>query len=224
MLAVPAIVRPIAPPQRDPHRWALLLRFALVNMTALALATAAWRQGWVDRLLDGDSSRLGLAIVAAFLLGLGLATRAAVALSRELDAARAAHPARGTRVDRYLRGASGAAADRRAGLDAALKLELAGRISPVRAIAGYLVLLGLIGTVLGFIMALDGVDPARAGDVAEVGRMVATLVDGMGVALNTTLLGAVLNIWLMIDYRLLEGGSVRLLALTLDRGAGHAGA
>ncbi|MGE3289768.1 MAG: MotA/TolQ/ExbB proton channel family protein [Geminicoccaceae bacterium] len=216
--------RPVALAAQDPRPHAFLAQFALANMAAVALATAAWRQGWVDRLLDGDSSRLGLAILATFTVGLGLATRAAGSLSRELDAARAARPQPDTVAGRYLRAVTMTAPDRRAGLDASLKLAVASRIAPVRAIAGYLVLLGLIGTVLGFIIALDGVDPARAGDVAEVGRMVATLVDGMGVALNTTLIGAILNIWLMVDYRLLEGGAVRLLTLVLEHGAGHADA
>jgi hypothetical protein len=78
--------------------------------------------------------------------------------------------------------------------------------------------------VLGFIMALHGVDAGAAGDVAQVGRMVAALVEGMGVALYTTLIGAVLNIWLMIDDRLLEGGAVQLIAALMERGARDAGA
>lgn len=94
-------------------------------------------------------------------------------------------------------------------------------IGLARIIAGNLV---LIGTVLGFIIVLDGVDPGRAGDVAEVDRMVATLVDDMGVALNTTLIGAILNIWLMIDYRLLESGTMRPLVMLIERRAGYAGA
>lgn len=224
MLATPISALPVTLPRPDPHRWALLLRFALVNMTAVALAAAAWRQGWIDRVLDGDSSGLGLVIVVTFMVGLGLAGQAAVELSRDLDAARSARPSPTTRAGRYLEGVIAAPPGARPRLDGALKLVLASRIGLVRTIAGNLVLLGLIGTVLGFIMALDGVDPARAGDVAEVGRMVAALVDGMGVALHTTLIGAVLNVWLMIDYQLLESGTVRLLALLMERGAGYADA
>lgn len=224
MLATPISALPVTLPRPDPYRWALLLRFALVNMTAVALATAAWRQGWIDRVLAGDSSRLGLVIIVAFTVGLVLAGRAAVELSRDLDAARSARPSTTTWAGRYLEGVIAAPPAARPRLDGALKLMLASRIGPVRTIAGNLVLLGLIGTVLGFIMALDGVDPARAGDVAEVGRMVAALVDGMGVALHTTLIGAVLNIWLMLDYRMLESGTVRLLAMLIERGTGHADA
>jgi len=59
-----------------------------------------------------------------------------------------------------------------------------------------LVYLGLIGTVLGFVIALSGVDPERAGDIAAVGPMVGKLVEGLGVALYTTLVGAVATLWL----------------------------
>ena len=88
----------------------------------------------------------------------------------------------------------------------------------VRQIAGSLVLLGLIGTVLGFIIALSGVDPERASDITAITPMVSTLIAGMSTALYTTLIGAVLNIWLMIDYQLLAGGTVKLITSLIDRG------
>ena len=47
--------------------------------------------------------------------------------------------------------------------------------------------------------------------------MVATLLHGMAMALFKTLVGSVLNVWLMVDYRLLEGGAVHLLTRS-DRG------
>jgi hypothetical protein len=54
--------------------------------------------------------------------------------------------------------------------------------------------------------------------------MVSKLLEGMGVALYTTLVGSVLNIWLMLNHRLLEGGAVHLLAHTVEEGERHAGA
>jgi biopolymer transport protein ExbB/TolQ len=83
------------------------------------------------------------------------------------------------------------------------------------------VFLGLLGTVIGFIMALSGVDAQAAGDVESIAPMVTTLIDGMSVALYTTLVGAVLNIWLMVNYRLLEGGTVTLLTTIVELGERH---
>ena len=37
-------------------------------------------------------------------------------------------------------------------------------------------------------------------------------------AQNTTLFGAVLNIWLMVNYRLLESGTVNLITAVVERG------
>jgi hypothetical protein len=51
--------------------------------------------------------------------------------------------------------------------------------------------------------------------------MISTLIGGMSVALYTTLVGAVLNVWLMVNYRLLESGTVRLLAALIERGERH---
>ena len=53
--------------------------------------------------------------------------------------------------------------------------------------ANTLVILGLIGTVIGFIIALSGVDGSVSSNPEEVSKMVSTLIQGMSVALYTTL-------------------------------------
>ena len=90
------------------------------------------------------------------------------------------------------------------------------RIVGVRHIANALVLLGLIGTVIGFIISLSGVDPAAASDANKVGAMVATLIGGMSVALNTTLVGAILYVWLIVNHRILVSGTVGLLTSAMQ--------
>ncbi len=96
------------------------------------------------------------------------------------------------------------------------------RIAVVRNIANSLVLLGLIGTVLGFIIALSGVDPQAAGDVTAISSMVSRLLSGMSVALYTTLVGAVLNVWLTVNYQLLSAGAVALVTTLIGLGESHA--
>ncbi len=51
--------------------------------------------------------------------------------------------------------------------------------------------IGLIGTVVGLIMAFSGLDPSTSASVTGAKAMVEQLVAGMGVALYTTLVGAV---------------------------------
>jgi hypothetical protein len=52
--------------------------------------------------------------------------------------------------------------------------------------------------------------------------MVSTLINGMSVALYTTLVGSLLHVWLMVNVRLLEGGTVKLLTATIELGERHA--
>ena len=54
--------------------------------------------------------------------------------------------------------------------------------------------------------------------LSAIAPMVSTLIEGLGVALHTTLVGSVLNIWLMLDYRLLEAGASRLYGGLVERG------
>jgi hypothetical protein len=210
--ALPAVV----------FRWLLVLRFVLANTLGLALVAVAWMNGWIDQLLAADRTHLVAVIVAVFLAGFALCLRRLVATSRELNGLRAGRPPAGGRVAEYLRAIDGRDSATRAQLASLLRLKLAARIAPVRHIASSLVILGLIGTVIGFVIALGGIDPNAASDVSAVGPMIANLIEGMSVALHTTLVGAVLNVWLMVDYRMLESGTVRLFTQAVEYGERHA--
>jgi hypothetical protein len=48
--------------------------------------------------------------------------------------------------------------------------------------------------------------------------MVTNLITGMSVALYTTLVGAVLNIWLMVNYHVLTAGTMNLVTAIIERG------
>ncbi len=221
LAALPAAgIRPLHDrPAADPCRQLLMLRFLLVNLVGAALLLAVWQQGWIGRIVSADESRIVLVIAALFLAGFAWSLRRAAELAFELDQARCRRPRPGSRAARFLRLAGEVPPSARGGIETALRLELAASIAPVRHLGGVLVLLGLIGTVLGFVIALSGVDPAAAADVSAIAPMVSSLVAGLGVALYTTLVGAVLNLWLMTNYRLLEGGATRLLGRLLERGA-----
>ncbi|MFQ5565235.1 MAG: hypothetical protein ACE5EU_02630, partial [Paracoccaceae bacterium] len=67
------------------------------------------------------------------------------------------------------------------------------------------------GTVLGFIIALAGVSAESATSLSDTSRMVSRLIAGMSVALYTTLEGAVLNLWLSANYRILSAAAARLV-------------
>jgi hypothetical protein len=144
--------------QGDPtaHRYLLLLRFILANAVALALVGAAAGQGWIGLIFQAETGAYSLAIVAVFLVGLVCSAQRALQISRELnEIKRVQGSARGA-LPEYLRQSEGRDAPSRALLASTLRLKLASRIAPVRHIANSLVLLGLIGTVIGFVIALPG--------------------------------------------------------------------
>jgi hypothetical protein len=207
-----------------PFRYVLVLRATLINAVALAFAVIAWLQGLIAPIFATGTTYLTHLIVAVFVVGLATCLRRIVQVSRELNAVKEGRPAPGTRAGQFLAQARGTDSQGRASLAGALRLKLSSRIAGVRQFANNLVLLGLIGTVVGFIMALSGVDPDTVGDVAAIAPMVSNLIEGMGVALYTTLVGSVLNIWLMLNCRLLETASVSLVTqlVELAEGPGRA--
>lgn len=221
-LGLGEVLAGLAAGRKDSRAYLLVLRFALVNLFALALLAAATLQGWVGMLLAADITHLVVLIVAVFLAGLALATRRVVQISWELNQLRAVIPHPNSRTAIYLRETTGREASSRALLASALRIKLASKVAPIRQIANGLVLLGLIGTVVGFMIALSGVEPEIAADVSAIGPMVSILIEGMSVALHTTLVGSILHIWLMIDARLIEGGAVKLITGIVERGEMHA--
>ena len=206
------------------HQYLLLLRFAAVNLIGFALLGGAYWQGWFGVVVAADSTGLSIAIFAAFLMGLVICTRKVWQASVELNRAKAVDRRLDARVGRYLAEVGGRAADSRALSASALRLKLFSRIAVVRQTANTLVVLGLIGTVVGFIMALSGVRPEAAGDPSAIGPMVSTLIAGMAVALYTTLVGAVFNVWLTIAYHVLATGTVNMFTAIIAVGERDAAA
>ena len=201
-----------------PPRYLLFLRFALINVVAAALVLAAWLQGWLDGAFAGASLWLCLIIIAVFAYGLALCGLRLWQVGRELDDANDGAPRERSHAAWYLAQSAGAAADFRATVASLLRLRLAQSLGTVRHVAGMLVLLGLVGTVIGFIVALSGVDPQKVPSVENVAPMVARLINGMSIALYTTLVGSLLHLWLMMAQRILAGGSLALYQAVVELG------
>jgi hypothetical protein len=159
-----------------------------------------------------------LGIAGVFAFGIVACAAKLWRVSTELNDLREGRPAPRSRAAAYLERAAGLGPESRGMLVELLRLRLAAWISVVRHTANALVFLGLIGTVVGFIIALSGVDPGASGDVERIAPMVATLVEGMSVALYTTLAGGVLHLWLMINHRMLATGTMRLYSAIVERG------
>ncbi len=204
------------------NRHLLILRFAAFNLAAFALLGAALMQGWIAMVIDADGTGLSLAIFGVFLVGCAAAAAKVFRISHELECVRNYQPCRGSWATNYLAEVADRSSGSRAITVSALRIKITGWIAVVRHISNSLVLLGLIGTVVGFIIALSGVDPESAGDVAQISPMVSELLAGMSVALYTTLVGTVLHLWLMVNYHLLAGGAARLAVALIGLGEANA--
>ena len=206
------------------YRYLLFVRFALVNIVAVALLAAAYLQGWLDGVLTAYLMELSAVIVLVFLYGLVLCGAKIWRHSVELNEVKAGTADSRSRAGRYLSYVRGAGAESRSLHAGALRLKLTDRIAGVRHIANSLIFMGLIGTVIGFIIALSGVDPEAMTEVENVTAMVSTLINGMSVAMYTTLVGAVLYVWLNINFRILVSGTVDLITTAIELGETGGGA
>lgn len=210
-----------AGPRYDPRQYVLILRFALVNIIGIAGLIVAYFHGFIDAVRSGDDTHICDLIFAVFLAGLYVSAFRVFQVSRELNAARNFDPSVASEAARYIGKISASDPEGRGILAGVMRLRLGSRITLVRHIAGTLVLLGLIGTVVGFIISLSGIDPQKASEIASISPMVSILLKGMSTALFATVSGSVLNIWLMANYRLLSTGTVKLVTTITELGERH---
>ena len=73
----------------------------------------------------------------------------------------------------------------------------------VQWIATHVVRIGLLGTVVGLIIAFSAAAQGGSSSPEEIKPMISAVVNGMYVSLYATLLGIAVNLWLKINLRLL---------------------
>ncbi|WP_286239205.1 MotA/TolQ/ExbB proton channel family protein [Neptuniibacter halophilus] len=88
-------------------------------------------------------------------------------------------------------------------------------------LSSLLIKLGLLGTVVGFILMLSSVSGLQQLDISDIKQLMQQMTQGMGVAMNTTLVGLLASMLLGVQYLLLDRCADQLLAaavaLKLDR-------
>jgi hypothetical protein len=227
---------PGSPPARSAADRAPLLRWLIFTGVTVFAATLLWHYGLVRMMLVSDrtyiSSVICLIYVAASLHCLWRTT----ALSREAAAgARAAQLIAAGAIDfsssdsvkanlRALPG--GLVADHIRNLVVKAEAQGAGRLDQtllLRALADKLrgsnglgafagdtvMKLGLLGTIIGFIIMLAPIAGLDTGDRALMKNSMGLMSDGMAVAMYTTLAGLVGSILLRIQYYALDGATAQ---------------
>jgi hypothetical protein len=82
--------------------------------------------------------------------------------------------------------------------------------------ADSLMKLGLLGTIIGFILMLAPIAGLDAADHASVKSSMGLMSDGMAVAMYTTLTGLISSILLQTQYYMLDQSTQKLFALATD--------
>lgn len=158
----------------------LLYRFIVFNACGAALLVWAWRLGYVGQVFEGDVSGLSYIITALFAAGLASTAWRVVAVNAAVnDAARLGPPPYG---------------------DSGLAI----RNAHVADLPEWLTLLGLIGNVVGFLIAMHGADVSSLNTAEGTRAFAGQMLEGLGVAFYTTLIGTLFALWTSINFRMLD--------------------
>ena len=166
----------------------LIYRIAIFNACGGVMLGWAWQRGYVESAFAGDVSHLTYAIAALFLVGLISCFIRAGKISTQLNIVK-----QGKYVGR---------------VNGPKTLE---KIAHLSDIANWLITLGLLGTVIGFAIALSGVDQNGLASASGVQQAASKLMEGMRVAFTTTLAGGFLGMWIDINRRMIRTAAVSLV-------------
>jgi len=156
----------------------LIYRFALFNLAMFVLLGNAWQSGFAGSMVAGDASGIVIGISVVFVITWCETARRIVRTSLRWNQFKRF----GDRIetdkdsfkDRWLTDAS-----------------------------DWLVGMGLIGTVVGFSVALAGINEESMNSATGVQAAIGELMAGMRIALNTTIAGAVFALWNSVNQRML---------------------
>lgn len=178
-----------------------LILFTILNVFLFSMVGLAFFQGWTVDLVNSDIYHLCKIITIVFLIGLFLCGQKLFKLTGEK------HLFDNQTISgfntHYLLNLN------KPGLDKNLMAttfanEISSYISIVDKFVGHLVLLGLLGTVFGVMIAFLGFDLTSIGDLSNLASASVTLVHGVKIALYTTLLGSIYSLWLSLCSHILE--------------------
>ena len=200
------------------YKYLLILRYSLINLVGLVFLFVLITQGYVSKAIKADLTNMVIVILALFSVGFILAAYRTFWLSRELNYSFLKVLPPNSIAKDFLHNSKKLDASSRNNLAVSLRIKLSSKINYIKFMANTLVILGLIGTVIGFIIALSGVDCSVSSNPEEVSKMVSTLIQGMSVALYTTLVGSICSVWLNICYQIMSTGANNLISKIIELG------
>lgn len=220
-------------PGRDP-----LLPWLIFTGVSLFAVLLLWYFGLIGRMVVSDPTHISLTIALLYVASSLHCLWRVLAISREGDAALKAGQAvvgNGRRiltegwdglppglVSGHIRDlATKAALQGAERLDQTLLLRvLASRLRGSNAFGAFasdtLMKLGLLGTIIGFIMMLAPIAGLDTENREAVRSSMSLMSDGMAVAMYTTLVGLAGSVLLKIQYSLLDSATAKIFAFAVD--------
>jgi hypothetical protein len=235
------VVSPEQAPASSATDWAPLLRWMIFTGLCVFVVVLLWRYGLIRMMVASDRTYLSSLIAALYLGASSHCLWRTLAISREADAGRrvAALIASGSidwTADDRDTGSSdrtvlpdGLVSDHIRALALKARTQGKGRLDQTLLLRGLadrlrgsngfgafasdtLMKLGLLGTIIGFIIMLAPIAGLDASDKAMMKSSMGLMSDGMAVAMYTTLAGLVGSILLKIQYYMLDAATARVFS------------
>jgi len=187
-----------------------------VNACCGSVAYWAYREGWIDAVLKADAVYISRTIFGLGLLGLVMVMWRIFNVSKELNIAHkyyALAQDKGAReasswlkstqslVAEFAQNYARAGSDDKSSLVDQLEKKMIRKFSYLAALEDWLVRLGLLGTVVGFRMGLSMIDFEAFRNFELFGPFLSKLSGAFFIALDTTIVGICMAIWLDINLK-----------------------
>ncbi|GLR27597.1 MotA/TolQ/ExbB proton channel family protein [Limnobacter litoralis] len=197
----------------NPHKYTIFLYWLLIASATALAAAIVWDQGLLLKIFILDNTRICAFIAFCFVGGTLLAGWRSLYLSRQaeyLDEIQRNprrvqfEPGQSICWDYLSHHDPMAKASEGQLLAEVMAEEARGNHQIGWFLAGLMIKLGLLGTVVGFVMMLATLQGISTLDVKDIQGVMAQTTGGMGVAMYTTLVGLVGSILLGLQYILLD--------------------
>lgn len=213
----------------------LLMKWFIVNVIGVVAVWVIWQTGWITKILSNDDVYMVRIILGLFFIAHVECTLRIWKTSRELntinsytqhrDSGRIDECIRiesgNSRLASYLHSLNGCDASARHVLADDFRENMLHKISSVGYNLPRLTTLGLIGTFIGIIIALDGFDVSVLSDPSKIVDLFKNIPPGLRIAFHASLVGMSVYVWLDYLFQILQGGTQQLVSAIIKTGVYH---
>lgn len=159
----------------------LILKLSAFNATVISFIGLAFVSGWIWPILMADITGITWLILGLAIIGIFLSFYKSTTFIGKLRKEYEGSPSPQQSVEYSLTRANA-------------------NFAIIPTIANAMIMLGIVGTVIGLIIALQGINPSTISDANAIANVLGNLLHGISIKLSTTLFGILGNLWLMCNH------------------------